>query len=247
MGGIFMANITYREDLFKDRVAVVTGGTSGLGAGTAFYLAKLGAKVYAVGLKADALEVPKGLNIEAVELDVTDEGAVKEFFSKLDQVDILFNGAGANFENQYDISTYKKLMDLNANSVFHLSTLAHPLLKKSDIGNIVNVSSMYAIFGSDMAPAYSASKGAVDQITKSLAIQYADDGIRVNAVAPGWIDTPLMESLPEGMIDDIIKRTPMGRLGKPEEIGKVVAFFSSPAASFVTGTILPIDGAYSIM
>lgn len=94
-----MANITYREDLFKDRVAVVTGGTSGLGAGTAFYLAKLGAKVYAVGLKADVLEVPAGLNIEVVELDVTDEGAVKKFFSKLDQVDILFNGAGANFEN----------------------------------------------------------------------------------------------------------------------------------------------------
>lgn len=241
-----MANSTYRDDLFKGKVAVVTGGTSGLGAGTAFYLAQLGAKVYAVGLKADVIEIPDGLNVEAIELDVTDEEAVKGFFSKLDQVDILFNGAGANFENQYEFTTYKKLMDLNANSVFHLSTLAHPFLKKSDIGSIVNVSSMYAIFGSDMAPAYSASKGAVDQITKSLAIQYADDGIRVNAVAPGWIDTPLVGALPEDMVDDIIKRTPMDRLGKPEEIGKVVAFFSSPAASFVTGTVLPIDGAYSI-
>lgn len=241
-----MANTTYRKDLLKDSVAIVTGGTSGLGAGTAFYLAELGAKVYAVGLKADALEIPTELNVEAVELDVTDEGAVKYFFSERDQVDILFNGAGANFENQYDFSTYKKLMNLNANSVFHLSTLAHPLLIKSDIGSIVNVSSMYAIFGSDMAPAYSASKGAIDQITKSLAIEYADDGIRVNAVAPGWIDTPLVGALPEEMVHDIIKRTPMARLGKPEEIGKVVAFFSSPAASFVTGTILPIDGAYSI-
>src|SRR5699024_6411343 len=191
--------------------------------------------------------IPNGLNVEAVELDVTDEEAVKDFFSKRDQVDILFNGAGANFENQYEFSTYKKLMNLNANSVFHLSTLVHPLLKKSDIGSIVNVSSMYAIFGSDMAPAYSASKGAIDQITKSLDIEYADDGIRVYAVSTGCIYTTFVGSLPEEMVNEINKRTTMDRLGKPEEIGKVVAFLSSPAEPFVTGTVLSIDGAYSIM
>lgn len=241
-----MFNNTFRNDLFKGRVAVVTGGTSGIGATTALYLAELGAKVYALGLKADLLEIPEGLDVEAVEFDVTDEKAATEFFSKLDQLDILFNGAGVNLPNQMDINMYKKVMDINANSVFHLSTLAQPLLAKSDVASIVNVSSMLAIFGSDMGPAYSASKGAVDQITKSLAIAYAKDGIRVNAVAPGWIATPLVKALPEDFINPIIERTPFKRLGEPVEIGQVVAFLSSPAASFVTGAILPIDGAYSV-
>lgn len=238
---------TFQKDLFKDKVAVVTGGTSGIGEATANYLAEIGAKVHSLGLGADKVEVPAGLDITPVEIDVTDEKAVEDFFSSLDQIDILFNGAGANFPEQYEMSTFKKLMDLNANSVFHLSTLAQPLLAKSDVGSIVNVSSMLAIFGSDIGPAYSASKGAVDQITKSLAIAYAKDGIRVNAVAPGWINTPIVSALPKEFIDPIIERTPFKRLGEPVEIGQVVAFLSSPAASFVTGAILPIDGAYSVV
>nr|WP_042221665.1 SDR family oxidoreductase [Oceanobacillus manasiensis] len=243
-----MANVTYQKDILKDKVAVVTGGTSngGLGTATAFHLAELGAKVYTLGLKADETTIPNVLDVEAIEMDVTDEEKIEKFFSDLTQLDILFNGAGVNMPDQYKYDTYKKVMDINANSAFHISNLARPLLAKSDIASIINVSSMYAIFGSDMAPAYSASKGAIGQITKSLAIEYADEGIRVNAVAPGWIDTPLMDSLPEGQAETIIERTPMKRLGKPEEVGQAVAFFCTPAASFVTGAILPIDGAYSL-
>ena len=241
-----MTNV-FNETTFEKKVAVVTGGTSGIGEATANYLANLGAKVYSLGLQADQVTVPEGLDITPIELDVTDEVTVKNFFKDLDQLDILFNGAGANFGDQYQIEGFKKIMDLNANSVFHISTQAHSLLKKSDIGSIVNVSSMLAIFGSDMGPAYSASKGAVDQITKSLAIAYAKDGIRVNAVAPGWIATPLVKSLPEEFVNPIIERTPFKRLGEPEEIASVVAFLSTSAASFVTGAILPIDGAYSVV
>lgn len=231
----------------ENKVAIVTGGTSGLGAATAIHLAELGAKVYAVGLNADRLEIPAGLDIKAVELDVTDESGVKKLIENLDSLDILFNGAGVNLPNQHEIGSFKKSIDINLTSVFYISTLARPLLAKSEIASIINVSSMLAIFGNADGPAYSASKGGVDQVTKSLAIAYAKDGIRVNAVAPGWIDTPLLSPLKDTLGAGILARTPMDRFGEPMEIARVVAFFASPAASFITGAILPVDGGYSII
>lgn len=241
-----MSISTFKENLFEGRIAVVTGGTSGIGAETARYLAKLGAKVFAAGLKSEELVVPEGLDITPVELDVTDEPAVEKFMKSLESLDILFNGAGVNLPNQYDQQMFKKVVDINMNAVFHFSTLAKDLLAKSEIGSIINVSSMLAIFGSDIGPAYSASKGGVDQITKSLAIAYAKDGIRVNAVAPGWINTPLVASLDEDFIKPIVARTPFNRLGEPVEIAQAVAFLASPASSFISGIILPVDGGYSI-
>lgn len=241
-----MTQITFKEGLFKNTTAVVTGGTSGLGASTAIYLAELGAKVYAVGLKADLLEIPEGLDIKAVELDVTDEARVKQFMQGLESLDILFNGAGVNLPNQHEFDSFKKSIDINLNSVFYISSLARPLLAKSKIASITNVSSMLAIFGNADGVAYSASKGGVDQLTKSLAIAYAKEGIRVNAVAPGWIDSPLLAPLKDTLGGAILGRTPFDRFGDPVEIAQVVAFLASPAASFITGAILPIDGGYSI-
>lgn len=242
---------TFQENLFDGKTAIVTGATSngGLGTATAFYLARLGAKVYALGLEADKTEVPAALedSVETVEMDVSDNEAVEAFFGNLDELDILVNAAGMALPDQYPVDNFRKVMDVNATATFHLTNLAAPLLKNSEVKSVVNVSSMYAIFGSGANPAYAASKGAIDQITKSLAIKYAESGIRVNAIAPGFIQTPLMDNIPEELHGPIQEMTPLERIGDPEEVAEVVAFLSSQAATFVTGTILPIDGGYSIM
>lgn len=237
---------TFNPELYKDKVAIVTGGTSGIGNAVAKKLASLGAKVYAVGLAAEKTDIPEGLNIEPVELDVTDEDKIRDFFKGIDKLDILFNGAGISGKDERDLATFEKVVKIHLTASFFFSELARPLLKESNIGSIVNVSSMTAIFGMSGIPAYSSAKGAIDQLTKTNAIDFAEDNIRVNAVAPGWINTPLVAALDEDFKGEIINRTPQSRLGEPEEIADAVAFLSSPAASHVTGTVLPIDGGYSV-
>lgn len=236
---------TFNKELYKGKVAAVTGGTSGIGNAVAIKLASLGAKVYALGIGSEETEVPEGLDIEPVELDVTDENAGKEFFNSLDQLDILFNGAGITGENERDLETFRKVVDVHLTGTFLMSELARPLLAKSDNASIVNVSSMSAIFGLEGHPAYSSAKGGIDQLTMTNAIDYADEGIRVNAIAPGWFQTQIAD-FPDETVKSVEERTPQGRWGEVEELAEVVAFYCSPGASHVTGTILPVDGGYSI-
>lgn len=238
---------TFSDDLFNNKVAVVTGGTSGIGQSVAIAFAKKGAKVLALGLNSVEAKYPKGLDIETVEMDVTDENKIADFFNNLDQLDVLFNGAGMGSTTEHELPTFKKVIDVNLTAVFHISECAAPLLAKSDNGSIINVSSLYAIFGSGMTPAYSSSKGAIDQLTKSHAIYLAKDKVRVNAVVPGWIDTPLIEPLKqmEGFTDFVMARTPLARFGDPDEVAAVVLFLASKAASWINGTTITIDGGYS--
>lgn len=237
----------FRPNLFEDKVAVVTGGTSGLGAGTSKFLAEHGAKVYAVGLGADQVSFPSELDIHVSEVDVTKDEDLKGLFNSLDQLDILVPAAGITLgDKELEWESFNKVLSIQLNGVYRTINLAHDLLVESR-GTVITFASMLSYFGGGTAVAYSSAKGAIVQMTKSLAQAYASDGIRVNAVAPGWVNSELMNQVREmGVADQILARTPMGRFGEPEEIGQVIAFLASDAASYVTGAVLPVDGGYLV-
>jgi NAD(P)-dependent dehydrogenase (short-subunit alcohol dehydrogenase family) len=149
---------------------------------------------------------------------------------------------------EFEMESFEKVVAVNLFGTMRMCTLARPLLAQRG-GAIVNLASMLSFFGSPYAPAYSASKGGVAQLTKSLAAAWAPDGVRVNAVAPGWIETPLTQPLRDDPAREaaILARTPMGRWGTPVEVGGAVRFLLSEEARFVTGAVLPVDGGYLTM
>ncbi|UEM21075.1 SDR family oxidoreductase [Skermanella mucosa] len=230
------------------RRALVTGGTSGIGAAIAAGLADAGCHVIAAGLPvADAAPDPTG-PIQTVDLDVTDAQAVERLAKGLDRLDILVNAAGIIRRGaEFDLDAFEQVVDVNLTGTMRLCTACRPLLARQG-GSIVNVASMLSFFGGGLVPAYSASKGGIAQLTKSLAIAWAMDGIRVNAIAPGWIATALTQGLQEdpARSEAILSRTPLKRWGTPQDLTGAVVFLCSPAAAFVTGTVLPVDGGYLI-
>ena len=247
-----MIGATFRDDLFAGRVALVSGGTSGIGAAIAEALAACGATVTVTGATDAEAETaraePAFLCREAHALDVRDAAAIAAFMGAMSRLDILVNCAGVIRRGaEHNPAVFAEVLDINLTGTMRLCAAARPLLAQTQ-GCIVNTASVLAYFGGGLVPGYSASKGGVAQLTKSLAIAYAADKIRVNAVAPGWVQTKLTQALQDdpGRSAAILARTPLGRWGKPVDIVGTVVFLCSPAASFVTGAIMPVDGGYLV-
>lgn len=239
----------------QDKVAVITGGVSGIGAATAKLFASEGAKLVLVDMNEEkganfAAEL-KSQGAEAVFLkaDVTSEEEVKNIFTTaLDtfgKVDILFNNAGIGSvkpTEELKYAEWRKIVEVDLDGVFLVAQAAIKEFLKTGSGVIVNTASMYGWVGSPGSAAYNAAKAGVVNLTRSLGLEYAARNIRVNALCPGFIDTPI---LGETDRQGLTAATPMNRLGKPEEMAKAVLFMASDDSSFMTGNSLIIDGGYT--
>lgn len=241
--------------MFNEKVAIITGGASGIGLATAKKLLGEGAKVVLVDWNQDVSDIAKNLgkNCIGIRCDVSCDTNVQETISKIMEkfghIDYLVAnagiGGGPNKAHEVSIDEWNKVIGVNQTGIFLMNKYVISEMLKNGKGAIVNTSSMYGLVGTTMSFAYSASKGAINQMTRSLALTYAHDNIRVNAVAPGYVDTPILASVPKEMKDAMANQLPVGRLGEDTEIASLICYLLSDDATFITGAIVPIDGGFT--
>jgi len=243
---------------FEDKVVVVTGGESGIGRSTVKAFLDEGAKVavfdYKIKHTSEIHESYFQIEVDVCRIEQI-HSAVQLVIQKWEKIDVLINNAGIEFVSPIEEMTeedWDRVMDTNLKSLFLVTKTVLPYLKKTK-GVIVNTASQLGMVGSSSFLAYTSSKAAVINFSRSLALETAEYGIRVNSICPGAIDTPLLQRQfadgkkgPQGTLDDLILMHPLGRLGKPEEIAGPILFLCSDEASFMTGSALVVDGGYTI-
>ena len=252
------------DNLFNlsGKVALITGGNKGIGKGIAKGLGLYGAKIVIAArdkpVSKQTCEELSTLNIEtmSLEIDMTDQSQinplVSEVIHKHGQIDILVNNAGTALRSSPEDITNKDwqyIMDLNLNSVYWLSKEVYPHMKSQGSGKIINIGSMYSIFGSGVVPSYSTTKGGIVQLTKSLAVGWAKDNINVNAILPGWITTNLTSGMPNNAPEryrKVSERIALGKWGIPEDLAGAAIFLASSASNYITGSSIVVDGGYSV-
>ena len=247
--------------LLQNKVAVVTGGTRGIGLATVRVFLEQGAKVALLGSRQESVDKTlaqlREQNPDWPLLGfwpaLTDEQAVQQTLEKVvaqwGRLDILVNNAGISHSTplyDYTMADFEKIIDLNVNAVFCCSKAAASIMRQQHSGVILNTTSMVSFYGQPAGVGYPASKFAVNGLTKSLARELGKDGIRVNAVAPGVIATDMVAALPPAMVEKLAATIPLGRVGQPTDIANAFLFLASDLASYVTGAVLSVDGATQV-
>jgi NAD(P)-dependent dehydrogenase (short-subunit alcohol dehydrogenase family) len=249
------------EPVLAGKRALITGGTSGIGEATAERFVEEGARVAIVGRDPErGTQLERRLGVEFIACDVTDDDAVSamvaEVQHRLGGIDVLFNNAGIiNFGSVIDarIDDWDLLMATNVRGVFLVSRYVLPHMISGGGGSIINMGSNLGLVGTRNAAAYAASKGAIIQLTRAMALDHVNDGVRVNCVCPGTIETPMVQRQRIGRTPEqeqqaaerVKLRFPIGRLGEPHEVATVVAFLASDQSSYVTGALFSVDGGYT--
>jgi 2-dehydro-3-deoxy-D-gluconate 5-dehydrogenase len=242
------------------KVALVTGGNGGIGYGIARGLAKAGARIVIAARRpeknAQAAAALQEIGVQAlsvvtdVRVEASVQAMVQTAVGTFGGVDILVNNAGINIRKapqDYTLAEWQEVLNTNLTGVFLCSRAVYPHMARAGGGKIINIGSMTSIFGSNVSPAYGATKGGVVQFTKSLALFWARNNIQVNALLPGWIHTDLTASASSERYNFIKARIPHGRWGEPDELAGAAVFLASSASDYVTGIALPVDGGYTSM
>jgi len=254
------------KDFFnlKGKVAIVTGGNGGIGKGIARGLAWTGCTIVIAARNQTKTEEAVrdirqefGVQVQGIQVNVREEASIQAMVEKtvnhFGKVDILVNNAGTNirkFPQEYSIREWDEILEINLRSVFLCSKAVYPVMKEKGGGKIINIGSMTSVMGGGKLAPYGASKGGVLQLSRGLAVAWAQDNIQVNVILPGWISSDLTIQARKdiaGLHEHVISRTPAGRWGEPDDLIGTAIFLASPSSDFVTGIALPVDGGFSIM
>ena len=245
----------------QNKKVLITGATKGIGAAIVKEFADFGAELIIIARNKDKLNTmvneysEKGIKISGVAADVSKRNDYKEILEGIKnergQLDVFVNNVGTNIRKSaenYSFEDYDFIMNTNLRSAFELSRLLYPFLKKSEQGNIVFISSVAGQIHLKTGAVYAMTKAAINQLTKNLAVEWAGDKIRVNAVAPWYINTPLAETVLKNSDYEksVLDRTPMNKIGEPKDVAAAVAFLCMPASAYITGQVISVDGGFTI-